>query len=127
MHEAAIADSILRQTSSILQRWKNEKRIDQDEIPIVEEIRVNIGAFRNVDPESLLFAFDSLRLDYPSMENSALSINIVPAQASCIDSAHEYEPDPENFFRCPRCNAGVGKMLEGEELDITGVDFSVAN
>ena len=109
MHEASIAHSILQIASSRAARYDNSN---------VDIIRIEVGSFRNVDPESLLFAFDSMKQDVKFCQKSSLEIKLVQATAVCQSLAHAYKPDASSAFRCPECNAGMGSLLTGEELSV---------
>jgi hydrogenase nickel insertion protein HypA len=110
MHEATIAQSILKIASRKL--LENHLAIS------ISTIKVVIGEFRNVDWESLQFAFDSLKNTYPGCQNCRLDTEIISARAQCRQCNYIYHPQLANAFRCPECNNGIGKLTEGEELDI---------
>ena len=119
MHEATIAVSILDHITS---------RINSSaETVVAEVVCVRIGEFRNVDPESLTFAFNSLKLEFPSCESCLLELQTVEAMATCRANKHRYHANPSNAFRCSRCGSGIGMLLTGEELDITAITLAVEN
>ena len=116
MHEATIARSILNIV---------EKRIESLG-PYARALRVEIlcGEFRNVDPESLGFAFDSMKECSDSTADCRLDINLIKATARCTNQ-HIYQPIGELAYRCPHCDGGIEKMLQGEELDVVNVVVEV--
>jgi Zn finger protein HypA/HybF involved in hydrogenase expression len=127
MHEASIAFAILSKTAEALSRRFAAELdagapISCQPTPRVTGINVDIGEFRNVDPESLTFAFDSLRKDLPELEEACLKINFIEARAVCTKN-HEYRPSPASFFACTTCGGGLETMLRGEELNITGIEL----
>ena len=115
MHEAAIAQSILKIASGKLKQTKRATALSA--------VRVVIGSFRNVEVESLQFAFDNLKELFEGCDDCKLDAQLVLAKAICQNGEHSYQPAFENSFRCPICSAGMGKLLCGEELDITKLTF----
>jgi hydrogenase nickel insertion protein HypA len=113
MHEAAIAKSILEIVGQRLQSI--------GAAATAQSVEVLFGEFRNVDPESVLFAFDNMKALFPGCLNCQLSINTIAAAAYCKDSDHHYRPLAKNAYRCPACGSGIGKLLQGEELDVVNV------
>ena len=119
MHEATIAVSILDHVMS---------RVNRSPEPVVAEVvSVRIGEFRNVDPESLTFAFNSLKIDFPNCESCLLELQTIEATATCRVNKHRYHASPANAYRCSQCDSGIGKLLTGEELDITAITLAVEN
>jgi len=82
---------------------------------------VRIGEFRNVDPGSLSFAFDSLKQSYAGLEQCQLKLELVEAMAICQLASHRYHASPNTSYRCTKCGSGIGKLLTGDELDITNI------
>jgi len=134
VHEAAIAIAILRRAAEALSR-QFETEIGKaglgtndgitehtDELPKVSSIQVNVGEFRNVDPESLDFAFQSLRKDFKYAEDARLKINRIDAIAKCT-SGHTYSPKPDKYYACTTCGAGIDKLVNGEELEIKSFEL----
>jgi len=114
MHEAAIAQSILNIAGA---RLKATAGADA-----VLAIHIAVGEFRNVDPDSLQFAFDSLKVTSDATKYCLLRIEVLPAEAICRgEEAHLYHPDVDTSFRCPNCGNGISKIVRGEELDITKI------
>jgi Zn finger protein HypA/HybF involved in hydrogenase expression len=116
MHEAAIARNILE---SLRRRLPDLPAGSQ-----FADVEVCVGQFRNVDPESLQFAFDGLRPLYASCEQCALKIHILQAKARCAGGDHLYQPRFEDGFRCTECGGGIKTLEEGEELQITGYSLT---
>lgn len=118
MHEATIAQAILERISNqltCLQQASNACSVN-----------VRVGEFRNVDPDSLSFAFNSLKHNYQACQTCALHLELIEARALCKDARHEYRASADNAYRCPECNSAIGAMVSGEELDITKIVVSQA-
>lgn len=116
MHETAIAKAILDRIDdrlSSLQFTSNAASVD-----------VRVGEFRNVDPDSLSFAFDSLKKEYPKCTACALNLELIETRALCKEGRHEYKATAESAFSCPECGSAIGALVSGEELDITKIVVS---
>lgn len=116
MHEAAIAKSIL----DIADR-RAAKMPGAD----ITAIRVRIGSFTNVEPESLEFAFDGLKKEYAACCQSRLELDLIQAEAVCLKRKHRFSPTMALGFRCQQCGSGIGELLHGQELDVIGCVFSL--
>lgn len=118
MHEAAIAQSIidivLRRLASI--RSDNAK---------AQRVSVILGEFRNVEPESLAFAFENMREFYPELTECRLDMETISAQAKCQKAQHLYHPEPGSFYLCPICESGIGCLIRGEEMDVVNVVIEI--
>lgn len=113
MHEATIAKAILDSISDRLTGLQQTSK--------ASSVNVRVGEFRNVDPDSLSFAFDSLKKNYQGCTTCALNLELIEARALCKDGRHEYRANADNAYRCPECNSVIGAMVAGEELDITKI------
>ncbi|QQR59528.1 MAG: hydrogenase maturation nickel metallochaperone HypA [Candidatus Melainabacteria bacterium] len=110
MHEAKIASLILQKASKQIEPYAKALR--------VQNIELAVGKFRNVDIESLRFAFNALRSDFSLLSEAVLDITEVDAHAYCAANLHEYLIDCKNNFACPFCGSGVGRVSSGQELEI---------
>lgn len=113
MHEAAIAKSIL---DIVTQRLQSVEAAAH-----AQSVTVLFGEFRNVDPESVSFAFDNMKSLFAGCSNCRLSISTIVAAAHCKDNHHQYRPQAANAYRCPQCASGIGNLYQGEELDVVNV------
>lgn len=119
MHEAAIAESIIEIALTKLKGTTLTGRVGA--------VEVSIGEFRNVDAESLLFAFDCIKPIFPALENCHLEICLIEANALCRENDHLYRPSLERAFQCPECGGAIGKLISGQELDIVSVTIESTN
>lgn len=108
MHEATIATHILE----IIAR-----RLNQHPRTEARSVTVLLGQFRNVEEETLRFAFDALKQSASGCQNCELTILSSKLIAACAKNDHLYEPTADNFYRCT-CGAGMGRITQGEELDV---------
>lgn len=113
MHEAAIAKSILE----IVQ----QRLLSIGAKANAQSVSVIFGEFRNVEPESVAFAFDSMKQFFPGSQTCRLAIKTIAAVAKCRDNLHTYHPQAGQAYQCPTCGSGIGDLLQGEELDVVNV------
>lgn len=116
MHELSIAQNILSIVNS---------RVEKEGIQLeATAVTVMIGEFRNVDPESLEFAFDAMKPSFEFCRNCLLKIISVKAEGICTKSMHSFHPEKQNGFSCPICNSAIKEFKSGEELDIVRIIIS---
>jgi len=115
MHEAKIASLILNKTNERLSGYEDCKR--------VELIKIAVGKFRNVDNESLQFAFESLKSDFFYLKEAKLEIEEIEIAVLCEKNEHRYIVDFAHEVRCPECGSGVGKFETGQELEIRKIQI----
>ena len=113
MHESAIAKSILEIVAQRLQSIGVGAN--------AQSVNVIFGEFRNVEPESVSFAFDNMKQFFPGAANCLLSISKIAAVAKCRENRHKYHPEATEAYQCPTCGSGIGELLQGEELDVVNV------
>ena len=112
MHELGIAENIL----DIVQRSVPEGRASA-----VGSIRLRVGQFAGIVPDSLKFCFSVISGD-AGMANAALNIEQPPLVASCRDCGNELEV--KNFvFLCPACGGGNLEIVSGKELEIIDIEI----
>jgi len=110
MHEATIASNIL---DILLQRLANCPNT------AAVSITVLVGEFRNVDDESLCFAFDAIKDSIAGCCQCQLNIEKSQLLAKCSKNGHIYEPNPNGLYRC-ECGSPMGEIIKGQELDVVG-------
>lgn len=115
MHEAKIASLILEKANSKLSEFSNVEE--------VKCIELMVGRFRNVDTESLNFAFDALKSEKKFFENTVLKIDEIEAVAICENNGHSYVIEFQNGFACPKCGSGIGTLKSGQELEIRKIQL----
>lgn len=116
MHEAKIASLILQKAAA--------KVADYGDNGKVICIQLALGKFRNVDTESLLFAFDSIKGEIKSLSEAVLDIEEIEAKVFCEAAGHGYVLDLQKGVCCPLCGSGVGKFESGQELEIRKVQLT---
>ena len=118
MHEASIAEDILNIAA---------KRLGEPaSLTCALKICIKVGELRNVDGDSLTFAFDNLKGRYPGFSSCKLETLSIKAEALCHQGKHKYNPRLENAFCCEHCGSGIGEIISGEELDLVKITVGAA-
>lgn len=111
MHEASIALSILERAQEIAFEHKATK---------INSISVVVGALSGIVKESLLFAFDAIKLDSPA-ENCTLNIVEIPIKINCYD-CKKVVVLIDNCLICPECSSINIEVIEGREMLIKEIE-----
>ncbi|WP_204081818.1 hydrogenase maturation nickel metallochaperone HypA [Mycobacterium riyadhense] len=91
----------------------------------VDVVRVRVGALRQVVPESLEFCWSLMcqHLD-DSMADTALELEVVPAEVVCRACKHRSEIESRWSLCCPGCDSGDVEVVGGNEFLVTSVELS---
>ncbi len=82
--------------------------------PRLKRAHVAIGDMRQIVPDTLIFAYQTLIRDTPA-DGSELNIRAVPVTARC--TACQWQGNVEDhIFICPRCQTALSDILTGKEL-----------
>ncbi|MBF0406074.1 MAG: hydrogenase maturation nickel metallochaperone HypA [Candidatus Riflebacteria bacterium] len=111
MHEVGLAGSILKISLEAVGDSGAEK---------ITSVRVKIGKYSGVEPESLRFAFDALSRDTLA-EKAELVVDVPATVLQCGSCSAEYQT--EDFpFLCNVCNRYCSKILHGSEFEIISLE-----
>lgn len=116
MHEAKIASLIIDKAAARVANYAANGK--------VKNIQLALGKFRNVDVESLQFAFNSLKGEIKSLSEAILDIEEIEARVFCQEQKHSYVLDFQKGICCPECGSGVGKFESGQELEIRKIQLT---
>ncbi len=85
----------------------------------VNKISVEIGKMAMVNPEQVVFLFNTIKEDDPLLKTAILECNEMPphTRCSCGYSGNE-------IFVCPVCGA-LPEMIKGREIVVTSVEIEV--
>ena len=111
MHEMGIAQSIL----DIV-----EQKMASHGATKVSTIRLVIGEFRAVLPQSLTFCFEIITKDTP-LEGVNLEIEQVLLTGRCIDCREEFIIKEYRFI-CPKCGSRQIETIAGKELFVKEIE-----
>ncbi len=113
MHELGIAQSALERVLEEAQKAGATR---------VLRVVLRVGRLSGVDPESLRFAFEAVRVNTPAAD-AVLHIDDAPAVAHCTPCDADFTPTSGPPFACPRCQAWSGTIVHGRELDLLRVEM----
>jgi hydrogenase nickel incorporation protein HypA/HybF len=114
MHEVSIAESLLDIAI------KNCKKGGYKGI---EVIKVKIGKAAGVMPDSLLFAFESMKAGTIA-EKAVLTIDEVPVSGFCNTCRSDFSIDEAYVVTCPKCGSMSLRVDTGRELNIYEMEVS---
>ena len=110
VHELSLCNSIL----SIVDRAALGRE--------VETVHVDLGRFRQVVPETLVYCWGLVTATSP-LASSELAIHPIDITLGCRACGSETVPDKELVLVCGSCGSGDVSMLTGEEFMITSLDL----
>jgi hydrogenase nickel incorporation protein HypA/HybF len=113
MHELGIAQNIYE----IVQQ-----SVPEELGPDVRKIRIRVGQFAGIIPDSLEFCFGVI-INETKMKQAALCIEQIPLMAECRECKCQFQIEEYNF-RCSSCGSTNLELISGKELEI--VDIEVA-
>ena len=110
MHEAALAESILKIALDTAEKNNSKK---------IREVGLKIGDMAGVEIETLKFSFDMANKKTIA-EGATLTIKKIPIRATCSKCGKTFEVEHYNFF-CPECE-GILILQSGRELLVEFVE-----
>ena len=110
MHEAALAESILKIAFDTAEKNSAKK---------ISAVGLKLGDMAGVEIEALNLSFKILTKNTIA-EGAELKINRVPIRATCNKCGKSFEVSHYNFF-CPECD-GILILQSGRELLVEFVD-----
>ena len=111
LHELSIAESLL----AIITDESKKHGLER-----VNKVRLQIGKFAAVVPESLTFCFEMVSRDTIA-SGALIEIETVGIVARCdkCDSSFEVQ---NQVFLCPRCGEPALQLLSGRELSVISIE-----
>ncbi len=111
MHELSIAQSLLDIIVDESRRHGLER---------VNKVRLQVGEFAAVIPESLTFCFELVSQDTVA-SGAVIEIESVGVTARCDKCNSSFEVR-DRVFLCPRCGEMASQLLSGRELTIMSIE-----
>jgi hydrogenase nickel incorporation protein HypA/HybF len=111
MHEMGIAQSILDIVEQEMARHGATR---------LTTIRLVIGEFTAIVPESLTFCFEVITKDTP-YEGVKLEMEKVPLTGRCSDCGEEFVIKEYQFI-CPKCGSSKVETISGKELFVKEIE-----
>lgn len=116
MHEVSIALGMVEELARIA-RENNAKRITG--------VKLKIGKMSGIVTDSLIFAFDAVKLEHPFLSSAEIFIEEVPLVYACSECGREFETEDLSFTACPDCKSYKLRILSGEEQHIENVEVEI--
>lgn len=116
MHEVSIALGMIDELKRIA-RENNATKIT--------DVKLKIGRMTGIVTDSLIFAFDAIKLEHPLLSSAVISIEEVPLVYECIECGKAFQSDDAYFPSCPGCNSYKMKVISGEEQYIENVEIDI--
>lgn len=116
MHEVSIALGMVDELMRIARRNNAEK---------ITHVKLKIGKMSGIVTDSLIFAFDAVKLDHPLLSTAEISVEEVPLVYECNECRKQIETDALSFPSCPACGSYNVKIVSGEEQHIASVEVEV--
>ena len=88
---------------------------------MVKKVSVEVGKLAMVNPEQVVFLFDTIKEEDPLFTDAVLECNEIPPQTRCSCG---YSGD--EMFVCPECGA-LPELVKGREIVVTSVEIEVAD
>jgi len=111
MHEFAIIDSIFKIV---------EKTIEDNQLKSVSRVILHVGKLRQVVPEFLQFAFETVSEGSPA-QGAELVVVEIPIKVKCEACGHEALIEHQTYV-CPACGHFGLEVLTGKELFIESIE-----
>ena len=112
MHEYSIAYDVYATT---------RKAAIENNASQVKKVSVEVGKMAMVNPEQVVFLFNTIKEEDPLFINTVLECNEQPAQTRCLCGYTGNE-----IFICPKCGA-LPELVKGREIVVTSVEIEVAD
>jgi hydrogenase nickel incorporation protein HypA/HybF len=88
---------------------------------MVKKVSVDVGKMAMVNPEQVVFLFNTIKEDDPLFTTAVLECKEQPPQTRCSCG---YSGD--EIFVCPNCGA-LPTLVKGREIVVTSVEIEVAD
>ncbi|MFZ5906195.1 MAG: hydrogenase maturation nickel metallochaperone HypA [Nitrospirota bacterium] len=83
----------------------------------IESIKVKIGKASGIVPDSLFFAFETMKVGTLA-EKASLTIEHVPISGFCNSCNSSFTVDDAYIICCPHCNSFEIRVDTGRELNV---------
>ena len=111
MHELAVTQSILDIS------LRHAQKVDAKRIV---SINLVMGRFSSIVDDSVQFYWDMIA-EGTIAQGANLHFERIPAEMTCQDCGHVFEPTEETFA-CPSCLSPRVRLSRGDELRVESID-----
>jgi hydrogenase nickel incorporation protein HypA/HybF len=116
LHEVSIALGMIEELIKIAHKNDAKK---------VTNVKLKIGKRSGIVTDSLIFAFDAVKLEHPILYSATISIEEVPLVYKCKQCRKSFGADSLAFPSCPVCKSYSLNLISGEEQHIENVELEV--
>ena len=116
MHEVSVALAMVDELRKIAEKNSAIKILN---------VKLKIGRLSGIVSDSLKFAFDAVKLEYPFLSSAEIVIEEVPLVYKCNECNRSFDTDNLYFPSCPDCDSYNLTLLSGEEQHIENVEIEV--
>lgn len=85
-------------------------------------IYLTVGILSNIQPLLMQSAFDAVLLDELKYNKASLHVEVLPIMVYCEECQEKSEVNDYKFI-CAKCGRPCNKIVQGEEMLITKVEF----
>jgi hydrogenase nickel incorporation protein HypA/HybF len=110
MHEYSIAYDLYATARTAAHEHKAIK---------VKKINVEVGKMAMVNPEQVIFLFDTIKEDDPIFQQTVLECHEISPKTKCVCGYEGTE-----IYVCPVCGA-LPELVKGREIVVTNVEIEV--
>ena len=89
----------------------------------VDVVRVQVGALRQVVPDSLSFCWTIVR-EHENMPEAELELELVTAEVRCRGCGRQSEIASRWSVCCPKCDSADVEVVRGNEFLVTSLEVS---
>lgn len=114
-HEVVHELSLCHAIAGVVRSHAGDRRVDV--------VRVQVGALRQVVPESLEFCWSLVR-EHEDMAGAELELERVPGEVECRTCQQRSEIDSRYSVACPACGGIDVAVVAGEEFVVTSLDVT---
>lgn len=111
MHELSLCEAI----AGVVRPHAAGRRVDV--------VRVQVGALRQVVPESLEFCWTVIR-EYEDMPDAQLELEFVAAEVECRGCGQRSQIESRWSVCCPQCGSGDVDVVRGNEFQVMSLDVT---
>ncbi|MBE9154232.1 hydrogenase maturation nickel metallochaperone HypA [Cyanobium sp. LEGE 06113] len=118
MHEVDMTRCLLLS----MEEWK---RGHAPATPKVTTVHLLVGSFTCVEPEQLVTTWQ-VAVQSSWLAGARLAIESVPLLGRCVLCNGTYAPSSEQGYRSPCCQHPMEEIVQGRELKIRSIDYSLS-
>jgi len=111
VHELSLCQAI----AGVVRPYAEGRRVDV--------VRVQVGALRQVVPDSLSFCWTIVR-EHENMPEAELELELVTAEVRCRNCGQQSEIASRWSVCCPKCDSADVEVVRGNEFLVTSLEVS---